>query len=70
MTTFGMIDASTTRRPATARNRPSGSTGASTSAPIRTVPEGWYDVPSLARTKASSSASLVTSGPGVSSPRL
>src|SRR2546430_4202105 len=39
--TLGMTDASTTRRPSTPRTRSSGSTMASSRAPIAHVPTGW-----------------------------
>ena len=70
MTTRGMIEASTTRRPVTPATRPSASVTASSPVPIRQVPEAWYDVPVRARRYAASSSSVAASAPGpTSSPR-
>src|SRR5258707_13395506 len=60
----GSAEASATRRPATPRTRSCGSSTLSGSVPIAAEHAGWAVVATVARTHASSSSSVFTSGPG------
>mgnify|MGYP000872393576 CR=1 FL=1 len=62
----GNTEASTTRRPCAPRTRSSGSTTAMSSfaGPILQVPQGWWVVTTVLRTKLSNSASVLILAPG------
>src|SRR4051812_4476263 len=66
-TRVGMTEPSTTHKPSTPRTRSRGSTTASSSEPMRQVPEGWKIVAPCRRAKARRSSSLCAAGPGCTS---